>query len=393
MTQPKSIIRRVKKETEIRLFVDAHVFDDKPQGTRTFIREIYLILAKLPGIRLYLGAYDTDSLAALFPPGESVVLVKYKSRSGLRRLLFDIPGIVRRYGIDYAHFQYMTPPWKNCRQIVTIHDVIFNDFPDEFSWSYRVRKRLLYGLAAWRADILTTVSEFSRGSIKKFLHTGARPVHVVPNGVSEKFFQPFDSRRSAGYIRDKYGVERYILYVSRIEPRKNHLMILRAWLELKLYEQGFHLVFLGHETIPVPDLDRMIAGLPAEAKRYLLIDSEVKDEDLLEMYRAATLFVYPSKAEGFGIPPLEAAALRVPVLCSNTSAMKDFSFFGENHLDPYDYPAFKQRLHDVLSTPPDKAYLEEVAALIRREYSWDGSARKLYRLLVPEGKNTTLAHS
>jgi glycosyltransferase involved in cell wall biosynthesis len=383
----------VKQDQPIRLFVDAHVFDDLPQGTRTFIKEIYLRLAGKPGIRLYFGACDTDHLATIFPPGDNIVLVRFSSRSGLRRLLFDIPAIVRKYRIDYAHFQYMTPLWKNCRQIVTIHDVIFNDFPEEFSWSYRFRKRLLYGLSAWRSDILTTVSEFSKGSIRKFLHTGEKPVYVIPNGVSEKFFLPFDRQQAARRIKENYGVENYILYVSRIEPRKNHLLVLQAWLELKLYEQDIPLVFLGHETIPVPQLDRLLAGLSPQIRHFILINSQVKDDDLLDMYRAARLFVYPSKAEGFGIPPLEAAALRIPVLCSNTSAMKDFSFFGENHIDPYDYAAFKKRLQEILASPTDKAFLEAVAQTIHSDYSWEGSALKLYNLLVPAGKNSNLAHS
>jgi glycosyltransferase involved in cell wall biosynthesis len=216
---------------------------------------------------------------------------------------------------------------------------------------------------------------------------------VVPNGVNEKFFQPFDRGHSALRIKEQYGVENYILYVSRIEPRKNHLLVLRAWLDLRLYEQNIPLVFLGHETIPVPEMDRLLAELPEEIKRSILIDSQVRDEDLLDMYRAARLFVYPSKAEGFGIPPLEAAALRIPVLCSNTSAMKDFAFFGQNHIDPYDYEAFKKRLAEILAKPPDDAFLQAVADTIRTDYSWEGSARKFYALLVPEGKNSNLAHS
>jgi glycosyltransferase involved in cell wall biosynthesis len=377
----------------LRLFVDAHVFDDLPQGTLTFIREIYLVMARQPGIRLYLGAYDTDRLAKFFPPGENVVLINYKSRSGLRRLLFDIPAIIRKNKIDFAHFQYITPVVKNCRWIVTIHDVIFKDFPDEFSWSYRVMKRLLYGISALRADILTTVSDFSKGSIRRFLRTGDRPIHVLHNGVSARFFEPYDKQRSREHIKARYGFDRFLLYVSRIEPRKNHLFLLQAWLQLKLYEQGIHLVFLGHETIPVPSFDRMLAGLPSGVKEFVYIDSGVKDDDLLEMYRAATLFVYPSRAEGFGIPPLEAAALRVPVLCSNSSAMKDFSFFGTNQIDPYDYAAFRQRLQEMLLVPPDAAFLAGVSEIVRREYTWEGSAAILYGLLARSLKNGTLADS
>jgi len=186
-------------------------------------------------------------------------------------------------------------------------------------------------------------------------------------------------------------VDRFLLYVSRIEPRKNHRLILQAWLDLKLYEQGIHLVFLGHETIPVPSLGRMLDSLPASIRKFIYINSEVEDGDLLEMYRAAALFVYPSRAEGFGIPPLEAAAMRVPVLCSNTSAMKDFSFFGNNHFDPCDYPGFRRLLQETLAAPPDPVLLASISETVRREYTWEGAASILYGLLAPIRKNGTLA--
>lgn len=377
------------RDQPLRLFVDAHVFDDLPQGTLTFIREIYLVMARQRDIHLYLGACDTGSLAKFFPPGDTVFLVQYKSRSGLRRLLFDIPAIIRKNRIDYAHFQYITPIVKNCKWIVTIHDVIFKDFPAEFSWSYRVMKRVLYGISALRADILTTVSDFSGESIRRFLHTGNRPIHVIHNGVGANYFEPYDKQRSREHLRARYGFDRFLLYVSRIEPRKNHVFLLQAWLELKLYAQGIHLVFLGHETIPVPAFDRMLAGLPQEVRKFIYIDSGVKDRELLEMYRAATLFVYPSKAEGFGIPPLEAAALEVPVLCSNTSAMKDFSFFSQ--FDPYDYPAFVRLLQNALETPPDPVLLAGIRETVRRDYTWESSAAILHGLLARSRKNATLA--
>jgi glycosyltransferase involved in cell wall biosynthesis len=383
----------VKQEFRLRLFVDAHVFDGLPQGSRTFIKEIYLCIAGMPGIQLYLGAHDIHQLATLFPPTENLVLVQYRTASRLRRLLFEIPAIIRRHHIDYAHFQYITPLWKNCRHIVTIHDVLFKDFPAEFSLAYRLEKRLFYGLAAWRSDIITTVSAFSAGSIKKFLFTGSKPIHVIPNGVSKRFFEPYDPARSREYIREKYGRQDFILYVSRIEPRKNHTLVLKAWLDLQLYQQGIDLVFLGHITIPVPELDEALAKLPPLIRNRVMLDSSADDHDLLEMYRAARVFVYPSRAEGFGIPPLEAAALQIPVICSNTSAMKDFSFFGSNHIDPLDEETFKRRLQQVLSDPPGADVLGEIATIIRRDYSWEGSARKLYSLLVPEQKNPNFEKS
>ena len=367
----------MKQLRPIRLLVDAHVFDDEFQGTRTFLKEIYTLLAHQEGIRLYLAAFDTENLKKVFPASDNIVFLRYNSRSGWWRLLYEIPALIRRHKIDYAHFQYITPPIKNCKWIVTIHDVIFKDYPEEFTPAYRLIKRLLFKISALRSDVLTTVSTFSKESIKKFLHTGQRPVYVIPNGVNPVFFEAHDPQEAKRTIAAKYGFDTFILFVSRIEPRKNHISLLKTWLELQLYREGCHLVFIGHKSIPVPELDKLLNQLPPEIRQYIFISADIDDKDLLGFYRAATLFVYPSKAEGFGIPPLEAAALKIPVLCSNTSAMKDYTFFGPNHFDPNDYDQFRQKLKAVLENPPGPAFLSEVSDTIRREYSWERSAKNL----------------
>jgi glycosyltransferase involved in cell wall biosynthesis len=366
----------------IKLFADAHVFDGKYQGTRTFINEIYAVMAGKPGIELYLGAYDTKNLKKHFPGQNNIHFIKYRSRSGLVRLLYDIPSIIKRYGIDYAHFQYMAPPIKNCRFIVTIHDVIFNEYPGEFSLRYRLTKNRLYRAGALKADILTTVSEYSRRSIEKYLKINTAHTVITPNGVAQRFFDPYNKQQSQQYIKNKFGPGKYILFVSRLEPRKNHMLLLNAWLRLQLYAKGYHLVFLGHTTLHVPELEETINGLPADIREFIFLHDSVDDADLLEFYRAASVFVYPSKAEGFGIPPLEAAALQIPVICSNTSAMSDFSFFGEMHIDPANEALLTGKLEQLITNPPGDAYLSRLSGIIKQQYSWTQSAENLYNSIV-----------
>ena len=96
----------------MRLFADAHVFDKEYQGTRTFIKELYGSLAYNPGLEIFLGAYDTEKLRSIFPARQNVHFIKYKSRSGVKRLVYDIPSLVAANKIDYAHFQYIVPPVK-----------------------------------------------------------------------------------------------------------------------------------------------------------------------------------------------------------------------------------------------------------------------------------------
>jgi glycosyltransferase involved in cell wall biosynthesis len=371
----------------IRVFVDAHVFDGEFQGTRTFIRGIYSVLAKKNDLEIYMAANDIKNLAQNFAGFTNIHFIQYKSSSSFTRLAFEMPSIIRKNKIDFAHFQYIVPPIKNCRFIVTTHDVIFNEFPREFSWWYRMRKNFLYRISAGRSDILTTVSEYSKESIQKYLGTGSRKIHVIPNGVGNIFFNAPGKATARNFINQKYGFENFILYVSRIEPRKNHVMLLRAFLELGLYERGYHLVLLGDETIPTPEFDNIMNELNPEIGKFIWINGSINDDELISFYCAASVFVYPSKAEGFGIPPLEAAALKTPVLCSRSSAMNEYNFFGKNLFDPYDYPAFKEKLNKLISSPKDEDELGDISDTIRRNYSWECSAENLYQIIVGEKAN------
>jgi glycosyltransferase involved in cell wall biosynthesis len=366
----------------MRLFADAHVFDKEYQGTRTFIRELYSSLAHNPGLEIFLGAYDTEKLRSIFPARQNVHFIKYKSRSGVKRLVYDIPSLIAANKIDYAHFQYIVPPVKNCRFIVTIHDVLFNEFPNEFSFPYRFSKKLLFRRAASKADIITTVSAYSKQSIIKFLNARPGNVHVVPNGVAERYFSEYDKNASRERVKKLFGLKDFILYVSRFEKRKNHSSLVRAYLTSRLYEKNIHLVLLGFKSIPVPELEQLLNNLSPEIRRFIFIKDDVNDEDLLEFYRAASLFVYPSKAEGFGISPLEAGALKIPVICSNAAAMKSFSFFGNNHIDPENEKLLAFKIQENIATPPSQKDLENISRIIHENYSWDNSSQKFYNLLI-----------
>jgi glycosyltransferase involved in cell wall biosynthesis len=364
----------MKLKPPIRLFVDAHTFDNEYQGSRTFIRELYAQLATNPAFELFIAAYDIEHLAKYFPVSEQVHLVKFRSRSSLFRLLIDIPLLVRRHRINYAHFQYIVPLIKNCRFIVTIHDVLFRDQPESFSWFYRFSKTLLYRFGASRADILTTDSSFSARSIAKYLHANPERTPLVPVAISDRFFAPYNKRTVQEAFAKKYGFDKFILYVSRIEPRKNHALLLRAFLELKLWEQGFRLVLLGHESIGTPAFDELLASLSPTVRTFVVLRSDIADDELISFYRAASVFIYPSTAEGFGIPPLEAAAAGTPVICSNRTALADFDFFGSRHIDPTDFNQLKTALSQVLDEPPGEKQLEGVKCEIKRRYNWAHSA-------------------
>ena len=369
---------------KLRLLVDAHVFDGEYQGTRTFIEGIYNVIAHKKDIDLYLAANDIPNLKTHFPTGKNIHYVELRSDSSIRRLVYEFPAIIRKYKIEYAHFQYILPPIKLCKYIVTTHDVIFNEYPEEFSAAYRAMKNFLYKRGAQRADIVTTVSEYSKKSIEKYLGIESEKIHVIPNGVGSQYLQSYNKFQAKQYVRTKFGFDKYLLFVSRIEPRKNHVLLLNAFLDLELHLEGYRLVFLGNKTLKSSSFEAALEELSPDLRRFIYLNSELNNQDLLAFYRAADLFVYPSKGEGFGIPPLEAAALGVPVICSNTSAMSDFSFFGENHVDPNDYDGFRKRIMTVLKQGENQYSLDRVSNIVKEKYNWDHSAETLYSLIIQD---------
>jgi len=380
----------------IKIFVDAHLFDQEFQGSRTFLKEIYTRLAARSDIQLFLASFDPDNLRREFNNDNRIFYLQYSSRSRWKRLLFDIPTMIRRNKIDLAHFQYIIPPFrKYCSYLVTIHDVIFEDQPADFNYLYRVTKRKLYRTAAQNADILTTVSPFSKRSIEKHLAIPEGKTDIIPNAVSDRFFVPFDKKAAREKILKKYGVDKFILYVSRFEPRKNQVQLLEAYLSLELYKEGIQLVLAGHPTLPIPAFQQMLDLLPSSQRQFIQVLHEVNDEELLLLYQAAHLFVYPSKAEGFGIPPLEAAALKIPVICSNDTAMSEYTFFGKNLINIKNSENLKLRIRYLLNNPVPAAELEKAAEKVKELYSWDRSAARLYNLIKtikPFSSPTKLNH-
>jgi len=367
----------------LRLFVDAHVFDGKFQGTRPFIQGIYTRLATMPELELYLGAVDVENLEKYFPNDSGRVhYVPYRSHRAASRLLYEIPRIIRRYGIHWAHFQYICPPIKNCRHVVTTHDILFKDFPQDFPFVYRVVKGFFFRVSARRSDLVTTVSRYSKHALETHFHLPPEKVRVIPSGVIDPFFLPYDREAVRKSVADRFGMRKYILYVSRIEPRKNHALLLKAFLDLGLYRKGYSLVLLGHKDIAAPEFDEYMAQMPEEARPFVIQRSGIADADMQDIFRAAELFVYPSRAEGFGLPPLEAAAARVPVLCSNATAMSDYTFFGDASVDPSNYDQFRNKLAEMLEHPAGDAELNRIADAVRERYSWPGTARKFYEILT-----------
>ncbi|MDH5509144.1 MAG: glycosyltransferase family 4 protein [Nitrospinota bacterium] len=370
----------------IRLFVDCHVFDGGYHGVRSVIKGLYgHLIQQADDIEFFMAAHDIENLKKEFPTGKRVHYIQFNSPSSYWRLAVDIPRLITAHKIDYSHFQYVCPPIKRGRYIVTIHDILFREFPEMFPLSYRISKGALFRWSANRADILTTGMVYSQGSLVRHFGIGESRIKIVPYAVPDRYFQPVDKPESQRLVEENHKLGKYILYISRVEPRKNHHRLVAAFEASGLWRQGYKLVLVGFSSVSYPEYDRAIADLPPECGQAIILLEHIGEEEIIHLFKAAELFVYPSMGEGGGLPPLEAAALEVPVICSNTTAMEEYDFFGKGHFDPADQEKLTRLLVEGVSESfraPQR--LAEIKRVVQERYSWSKSAQVLHKLIVED---------
>jgi glycosyltransferase involved in cell wall biosynthesis len=316
--------------------------------------------------------YNIDHLREHFG-SNTFKFVKLKSRSKIWRLAVELPTIIYKGKYDYAHFQYVVPFIKKCKYINTIHDLLFLEFKQFFPWYYRMINGTLFKTSSLLTDILLTVSNYSKQEIAKKFNIDPSQILVTPNGINVGVY---DQATSSKAIDNKY-----ILYVSRFEPRKNHKSLLDAYLNLRLYEQGYDLVFVGSKKamIELQAFNDLVKSIPPAVSARVRFFEHLSPGEIMHIYQNASCFVFPSLAEGFGIPPLEAANHNCKVLCSNSTAMQDFDFFKYRY-DPYDQSQLESQLTMLLN---DNFYpYEEIRNEILNRYNWDLIAEVLHKKLI-----------
>ncbi|MDO5969487.1 glycosyltransferase family 1 protein [Flavivirga aquimarina] len=364
------------------IFVDGYTLHKENQGTKTFILELYRqLLETHSNIKITLGIRKEAELSISEYFGEKTDLYIYKLPSRMLVLNLEIPYIIAKKKIELAHFQYWIPWLKlnSCKYLVTIHDVLFLSYKKEFPKSYYYSRKIIFKINGLLADITSTVSNYSRLEIRNKLNI-KKDIYVIRNGVSDLFIKAHNLRPVSKNKYDLEIPEKYILCVSRIEPRKNHHLMIQLFLELELQKKGVHIIFIGHKSLKYNNLDQMLQGVSMEQKQFIHFISNVELNDLLFFYKQASLFLYLSKAEGFGIPPIEAGAIGVPVVCAKNTAMVDFEFFGEDLVSLDNIETLKQRILFNLDNQNQNQLLL-IKNEILKKYTWKNSVNDLEVIL------------
>lgn len=300
--------------------------------------------------------------------------------------LLLLPGWLRRLKVDVVVFQTFPSMKHSVPSIAFIHDVLFRRFPQFFSWRERLYFRPLCWLTRNRVDRLIATTEFVASELVTYRYAPARSrIDIVPLGVNERY-KPIRSQESGqlSEVKEKFKLpDNFILYVGRLNVRKNIENLLRALPLLR--DKGTKLVIVGREDWKAPDL-RELLSQPAIRER-IIMPGAMTDEDLIATYSLAKLFCFPSFAEGFGLPPLEAMASGVPVIVSNTTSLPEVCGDAAVYIDPTKPESIARAIDELLGDMElydrkRRSGLERAA-----QYTWAASAQALMRSIANTTKN------
>jgi glycosyltransferase involved in cell wall biosynthesis len=140
------------------------------------------------------------------------------------------------------------------------------------------------------------------------------------------------------------------------------------------------LVLIGDVTFRDKEFDQLLATLEESIKNRIILINKVAFKDMIELLRGATLAVYPSIAEGFGLPPLESIAARIPTLCSKTTSMAEFDFFEEDFVNPLDIEELKRKIYNKLNNIDIERQIE-LSKLVAEKYNWIIAAKQFNEIL------------
>jgi glycosyltransferase involved in cell wall biosynthesis len=356
-----------------RIAVDAHMVGERETGNETYTVNLLRGLAQQPGSDRYLCLSPHPSrlrsleLPANFEP------VRVWPAPSLIRVPIGTPITVRRGKADLLHMTtYVAPPWSPCPMVVTIHDLSFLEYPNAFSWRVRTMLSTLVPGSVARAARVIAVSEWTKQDLIRRYGTPGEKIVVTPEAPPPGFQRVADARR----LPLPPGVhEPFVLAVGNLEPRKNLVRLIQAF-GLATRQHGFagQLVLVGQAHTRAGDAQ--LAAREAGLESRVVFTGFVSHEALTLLYNRASVFVYPSLYEGFGLPPLEAMACGCPVVASNVTAMPEVLGDAALLVNPLAVAELADAMTAVLERPELAASLREKGLRRAASYSWRATAAR-----------------
>jgi len=365
--------------------IDATAVPPRPAGAGRYTLSLIHALSRVDRQHDYVVYARSHSLPELqgLAPAFTVADVGALSRG--KRYVWEQTGLpmdLRRRGARLLHSPHHTTPLLcPCPRVVTVHDVTFFLLPQRYPASRRYFFQVATRLSVLRAAAVIVPSHSAASDLDATLHPPAAKVHVTYEGV-DAAFQPADEATVAA-LRERYGLPPgYLLSLGTLEPGKNRAVLVEALRRLAAAGRDVHLAVAGQSGWG-DDPSLSDATLTGRVHRL----GYVPQADLPALYSGASVFVFPSLHEGFGLPVLEAMACGTPVVTSDRSSLPEVADDAALLVDPTDAAALTTAVASLLDDGVRSSRLRESGIERAKGFSWDACATatlQVYRRVLNE---------
>ncbi|MGE0405015.1 MAG: glycosyltransferase family 4 protein [Candidatus Korobacteraceae bacterium] len=357
-------------------------------GVGTYVRNVVRTLGKIDQQNEYFLIGGRDRVRELGRMPANFHIVPFNLEEDSARGYFGFRNVLKHYNCDLVHIPHLfwVPQMLPCPYVVTVHDLL--DFMYRATNGSSFRRTLHFHCTRQvlkRAARVMAVSNFTKKDIQRLFGIDDERVEVIYNAIDDRFRQGHTSDADRQFIAERYQVNYpFLLYAGRISPHKNVVRIIEAFSALKAElekENRFpdlRLIIIGDELSRHPDLRRAVirSGRQNDVRFLGFVPIDV----LRIFYDAATIFVFPSLYEGFGLPPLEAMSHGTPVVTSNTSSLPEVVDTSAVLVNPENVFEIMRALHRVLVDQPLRERLKQRGYEQAQRFSWEASVHRIVQV-------------
>jgi len=292
------------------------------------------------------------------------------------------PALLARNGVTVCWFQNQLGPLRpihECRRLMMLYDLTALLFPETMSLQNRLSSRLLLRRVANDADVVVALSKVTARLAERLLAVSPAKTHVVYSGCYDGL-APVPKGHAEEVVRAAYGLEPgYLLTVGTLEPRKDHMTLLRALDSLDGVPPLVVAGAVGWRSRAIREAVRL-----RETSGRVQYIGRVDDEHLPALYSAARLLVFPSLYEGFGLPVLEAMACGCPVLCRWSSSLPEVGGGAAAYFRGHDPGDLAAEIRRLLSDDARLCVMAKAGMLRAKKFSFRRAAQQVVEILHRE---------
>lgn len=302
--------------------------------------------------------------------------IPYSSSEPIKRSLFEHrfwkkEEQIEQFDLFHSPF-FHAPKLYNAKLILTVHDLRFCVYPETYTFKRRVFLRYAVKKSVLHADHIITISDFTKNELINYYKLSPNKITTIHEAVNREdfYFDENNDKKIDHSIISILKGNNFLFSVGHVEPRKNFVRLAEAFKILQSEDNNTYLVIAGKKAQGYKELKKEI-----ENNDHIIYLDFVSRETLLWLYKNATAFVFPSIYEGFGFPPLEAAALGTPSIVARSSCIPEICGDGALYFNPYEINDIASACRIILSDNRLRDELTLKAKMNLERFSWHKNAQ------------------